>query len=472
LHERVAHVVVVGGGIAGLAAAHAFAQAGMGVTVLESAPSVGGKLRVASCAGLPVDEGAEQVLVRVPEAVDLIRTLGLGDDLIHPRSSAASVWTRGAMRPLPTGTVLGVPADPVALVRSGAVSPAGLLRAAADLWLPRTPVGDDIAVGRYVAARAGREVVDRLVDPLLGGVYAGRADGLSMFATVPQLAMQLPAHRTLLGAARAARPTDGAQGAPVFASLRGGLGRLAAALAAAVTSLGVEIRTGVTARAIEPLGPDGYRITVGSAHAPDRVDADAVVVAVPAHPAARLLRDVAPAAATEIGAIDYASVATVVLGYPAAAVPPLRGSGFLVPAVERRMTKAVTFLSAKWEHLASPDVFLLRGSVGRYGDEHELQRDDAELVDGVHDDLVAALGITAKPVVGRVTRWGGGLPQYAPGHLDRVRRARAALPAAITVCGAAYDGVGVPACIRSGQTAAELLRQWARGRSGEQGEGA
>jgi oxygen-dependent protoporphyrinogen oxidase len=172
---------------------------------------------------------------------------------------------------------------------------------------------------------------------------------------------------------------------------------------------------------------------------------------------------VAPAAAAEISGVDYASVVTVTLAY-SGPLTGMSGSGFLVPAVERRLTKAVTFLSAKWSHLAG-ELTLVRGSVGRYGEEHDVQRDDGDLVAAVHADLVAAIGIERPPVLSRVSRWGGGLPQYATGHLDRVRRARAALPAGVVVCGAAYDGVGIPACVRSGQVAAAVLREWSGDRT-------
>ena len=452
-------VVIVGGGIAGLTAAYELRGTGR-VLLLESSPQLGGKLRTADFGGTPVDEGAEQVLVRTPEAVDLMRAVGLGADVVHPQTSAASVWTRGALRPLPGGTVLGVPADPVALARSGVLSPAGLVRAGADLLLPRTRFDGDVAVGRYVAARAGRELVDRLVEPLLGGVYAGRADSLSLAATVPQLAEQAWRHRTLLGAARAARAP--AAGGPVFAGLVGGLGRLPIAVADALRAAGVEVRTNATVRGVERARGDTFRLTLGPVPDAQMVEAHAVVVAVPATPAARLLDTVAPAAAAEIKAIDYASVATVTLGY--AKLLHTSGSGFLVPAVDGRVIKAATFLSSKWAHLQGA-LGIVRASVGRYGDEHDIHRDDDELIAAVHADLTDAVSLTDPPVVSRVNRWGGGLPQYAPGHLDRIRRARTALPVGVAVCGAAYDGVGVPACIRSGQAAATLLRQWARERT-------
>jgi oxygen-dependent protoporphyrinogen oxidase len=335
-------VVVVGGGIAGLAAAFEARQLrpDAQVVVLEQSGQVGGKLRGSEVGGVVVDEGADSLLRRVPHAVRLAEEAGLGDELVSPRTGAASVWTRGALRPLPAGTILGVPADLAALARSGLLTSRGLSRVPLDLVLPGEPVADDVAVGALVARRLGREVVDRLVDPLLGGVYAGRADDLSLQATLPQLAGPASRSRSLLLAALAARPAPGAAAGPVFAGLPGGLGRLPAAVAAAS---GAEVRLGVTVRGLQRT-PRGWRLLTGSAADPGELHADAVVLAVPAAPAARLLRDVAPQAAADVGATDYASVGivTLVLDGPA----PGTGSGYLVPAVEGRTTKAVTFTSA------------------------------------------------------------------------------------------------------------------------------
>jgi oxygen-dependent protoporphyrinogen oxidase len=380
------------------------------------------------------------MLRRVPYAVDLAAAVGL--DLVSPTTGQAFVRSRGHLRPMPTGTVLGVPADLAALARSEVLSSAGLARVPLDLVLPGDPVTEDVSVGALVTRRLGREVVQRLVDPLLGGVYAGRADLLSLQATLPQLAATLTSHRSLIAAARAARGTP--SDAPVFAGIEGGLGRLPAAVAEAS---GADIRTRTTVRALERT-PTGWRLLTGSTTDPSYVDADAVVLAVPAAPAARLL---APHLDAE-GLPDYASVAivTLVLDGPT----PGRGSGYLVPAVEGLTTKAVTFTSRKWAHY---DRAVVRASVGRYGEEIDLQRDDAELVALVREELERVVGPVGATIDSRVTRWGGGLPQYAVGHLDRVRRLRAALPPGLAVAGAAYDGVGVPAVIRSGQDAAAAL---------------
>ena len=451
------HVVVVGGGIAGLAAALELrrqAPAEVSITVLEAAPRLGGKLRTADVEGVAVEEGAEAFLVRRPEARRLAESVGLAGELVGPATLAASLWSRGRLRPLPARTVLGVPTQLRTL--PGVISGYGLGRAALDRVLPRTPPGDDVSVGRYVAARLGREVVDRLVDPLLGGVYAGRADQLSMAVTVPDLMRTVRRERSLMAAARAAirPPTEG----PVFATLAGGLSRLVAAVAVAA---GADCRTGTTVRELRRTAT-GWQLVLGSARDPTLLDADAVVLAVPAAPAARLLAGAAPNAALELAGLDYASVASITLIYRQPV--PAAGSGALVPAVEGRLVKAATFLSAKWPHLrpaVTGGLTVVRASVGRYGDPADLQRDDADLIRAAAADLTAMTG-AGEPIAGRVTRWGGALPQYPVGHLDRAARIRAAvgLQPGLAICGAAYDGVGIPACIASGEWAGrELARR-------------
>ena len=467
-------VVVVGGGISGLAAAYRLASAcpSARITVLEQAPALGGKLALGELAGVQVDTGAESLLNRRPEAVELARDVGLSDDVRHPAVGAAAVWSRGRLRPLPR-TVLGVPADLGALARSGVLSPAGVARAGLDRVLPGRPVGDDpaddVAVGWLVAQRMGGEVRDRLLEPLLGGVYAGHADELSLQAAAPQLLVLTRDGRSLLAAAhRVTTPehTDSAGPVPVFAGLVGGVGRLAAAVADRVERAGVVLRTGTTVRELAVRAGGGWRLTVGRADRPEVLEADAVLLATPAPPTARLLEPVLPTAATELRRIDYASVALVSLAVPAAAVAsPPPGSGFLVPPVERRDAKAVTWSSAKWSWVAEraatagAGTVLLRVSFGRHRDVAVLQRDDAELVALAVAELADTVGLSGRLLDARVDRWGGGLPQYAVGHRGRVERVRRAVAgvAGLEVCGAAYEGVGVPACIADSQRAADRL---------------
>ncbi|KAB8167837.1 protoporphyrinogen oxidase [Streptomyces sp. 3MP-14] len=466
------HVIVVGGGISGLAAAHRLLAAGLRVTVLESNRRLGGKLHTGHVAGVQVDLGAESLLARRPEATELARAVGLGDALRPPAVTSAAIWTRGELRPMPQGQVMGVPDSAAAL--AGVLSDSGLARIARDAELPPLAVHEDVGIGQLVAERMGNEVADRLVDPLLGGVYAGDAYRISLRSAVPKLYEAVRKHDSLLAAVRSLRPEPSAAGArtPVFTGIEGGVGTLAAAVAEDVAGRGAVIETGVavtglrrTARGWVAALDDGRSLA-----------ADGVLLAVPAPAAARLLAAEAPAAAGELGSVEYASMAIVTLAFRRSELATLpRGSGFLVPAVEGRTIKAATFTSGKWDWAAAadPELFVLRVSVGRFGEEGALEWDDADLVRVALDDLGEAAGLRATPVDSVVTRWWQGLPQYTVGHDARVARVRgylAGLPG-LGLCGAAYDGVGVPACIGGAeQAAAELLRTLPTGPHGEAGE--
>ncbi|MDQ1015481.1 protoporphyrinogen oxidase [Streptomyces afghaniensis] len=457
-------VVVIGAGIAGLAAAHRLLERGARVTVLEASDRVGGKLLPGEIAGARVDLGAESMLARRPEAVALAREVGLAGRLQPPATATASIWTRGALRPMPKGHVMGVPGTAAAL--SGVLSDEGLARIDRDAELPRTEVGDDVAVGEYVAARLGREVVDRLVEPLLGGVYAGDAYRISMRSAVPQLFQAARSHASLTEGVREiqAKAAAAQQTGPVFMGLQGGVGTLPLAVAESVRARGGEILTGTPVTELSHSAADGgWRVVAG-----ERVlRADAVVLAVPAPAAARLLRTQSPGAAAELGGVEYASMALVTLAYRRAEAGLPEGSGFLVPPVDGRTIKASTFASQKWGWIAdeNPGLVVLRTSVGRYGETEILQRDDDELVAVSRHDLKAAAGLDATPVATRVTRWDDGLPQYPVGHHARVARIRehvAKLPG-LAVCGAQYDGVGIPACIASAYAAVDQIHGDLRG---------
>jgi oxygen-dependent protoporphyrinogen oxidase len=440
-------ILVVGGGLAGLTAAHLLSSDGHAVTVLEAAAEPGGKLRRAEVGGVVVDVGAEAMLNRRPEGVALARELGL--EVVHPAVQSSRIWTRGALRPLPR-SIMGVPLDLGDLRESGVLSEEGLARVEAEQ--PGLPTDEDLSVGDLVASRLGDEVVDRLVEPLLGGVYAGQARRLSARATVPQLVF-LAGNGRLLDA-----EAPPAGGPPVFAGLPGGMARLTETLAGQAS-----VRTGVTVRELVRTEA-GFAVVAGPTTAPERIEADAVVLATPAAPTARLLTRVLPAAAAELAGIEYASVVVVTLAFRTDDVRGLNdSSGFLVPPVDGRAIKASTFSFAKWgwvrEAGAEHGLVHLRTSLGRYGEEATLQRTDEELVSVSLADLAEAAGIVAAPVATHVQRWGGGLPQYTVGHLDRVARIRAAVAEVpgLVLCGAAYDGVGIPAVIASARAAAADL---------------
>ncbi|MEU9910770.1 protoporphyrinogen oxidase [Streptomyces sp. NPDC051001] len=457
------HVVVVGAGIAGLAAAHRLLQRGARVTVLEASGRVGGKLLPGEIAGARVDLGAESMLARRPEAIALAREVGLDGRLRPPATAAASIWTRGALRPMPRGHVMGVPGTAAAL--SGVLSDEGLARIERDADLPPTEIGDDVAVGAYVAERLGREVVDRLIEPMLGGVYAGDAYRISMRSAIPQLFQAAKSHASLTEAVREiqAKATANQQTGPVFMGIEGGVGSLPLAVAESVRARGGEILTGTPVTGLRREAAGGWRVVAG-----DRVlHADSVVVAVPAPAAADLLRAEAPEAAAELATVEYASMALITLAYRRADTALPAGSGFLVPPVDGRTIKASTFASQKWDWIAdeNPDVVVLRTSVGRYGETAVLEREDAELVDVSRHDLRTATDLDATPLETRVTRWTDGLPQYPVGHHARVARIRehvARLPG-LAVCGAQYDGVGIPACIASAYAAVDQIHGDDRG---------
>lgn len=434
-------VAVVGGGMAGLAAAYELASGGAEVILLEGSDRVGGKLRLGQVGGLTLDLGAESILARRPEALDLMHAVGLDGHVVNPATMEASIWTRGELRPMPP-TVMGIPADVAALASSGIVK--GVL-APHVVAVP----DEDVSVGAFVSERLGQDVVDRLVEPLLGGVYAGHADQLSLQATAPQIA-SLGAD--LLDGAERARAAATASG-PVFAGLVGGVGQLPDRVA---ETRGIEVRLNSTVRSVARTS-EGWRLSVGPTTDVATLDVDAVVVAAPAPAAARLLAEDAPDAAFALAAIDYASVAIVT--YVFDEPPAFAGSGFLVPPVDGTFIKAATVSSNKWAWVADTGRTVIRASVGRSGEATLLQNDDSDIVARALIDLRAAFGGLAEPLDAVVQRWGGGLPQYDVGHLDRVATIERSVGAVrgLEVCGAAYRGVGIPAVISSGRAAARRV---------------
>jgi oxygen-dependent protoporphyrinogen oxidase len=451
-------LVVVGAGITGLAAAFEWRRRRPDdeIVVLEAGDRIGGKLHRVELAGHWYDTGPEAVLARVPEAVRLIEDLGLADRLVAPATTQASVVLPDGRHPLPAGTVLGVPASAEGL--DGILTPEGVSRVRAEADLPALRMDGDVAVGALLRDRLGDEVVDRLVEPLLGGVYAGRADELSLAATMPALAAQLPTAGSVLAAAAASREAGersrGDDDGPVFATVADGIGALPDALVAASRAV-VRLRT--PAHRLRRTA-SGFELSVGPAAAPELLTADVVLVTAPAQKAARLLGDVAPDAVEPLRGIPYASMAVVAMAFPAQDVGA--GSGLLVPPVTGRLVKGVTVSSAKWPHLADGRALLVRSSVGRFRDESELQRSDDDLTAAVVADVAELLDLDRpEPLETRLVRWGGGLPQYLVGHQARVDAVRAAVSAVpgLAIAGAAFRGVGVPACIRDAHHAVDAV---------------
>lgn len=456
---RSRRVAVIGGGITGAAAAHELGTLLVAgtldrVVLFEADDEVGGRSRSTPFAGLDhVDCGPDAFLARVPDATALAAEVGLADELVHPKRVGAAVWYDG-MHDIPEGLVLGVPGNPLSLARSSLLSWRGTARAALEPFLPRTSTDSD-SIGQFMRARFGNEVHERLVDALVGSIYATDTDRFSL-AEMPQIAA-LTSGRSLLLAARktASRGTASASAAPIFATPASGMQQLVSATIDTARSNGVEIETGRRA-AIEPRSPidvDPPTWTVGD----DTFDA--VIVATPAAAARTLLGPLVPEAAELLATAETSDVVLLSLHIGTDEWPDhLNGrSGYLVPKPVQRAVTAVSFGSQKWAHWQPPDGGqILRVSLGRDG-APVLHHDDDTLVTQALDDLHRHLGIAFTPRDVRVSRWPGAFAQYRPHHRAWVESIRAAMPVGIEVAGSSYDGIGIPACVRSGRTIAQRL---------------
>lgn len=446
-----APVIVIGGGIAGLAAAWQLQRDGMPVRLLEADDRVGGKIRTSPFLGRLVDEAADAFLARVPHGIELARELGLEDQLIAPSSRKAQVWTANGLMPLPEPNVLGIPLD-----RDAAEALLGAEAAAAiDADLARTepdPVRDRDTIGSLVRRRLGDRVHESLVDPLIGAINAGDTDELDLVASSPQILAAAQGGPSLVAAFQkqaAGRRSD----APVFHSFEGGMATLVDALE---ETLGDIVETAMTVDSIDEL-PDGtLRVALADGEA---LEASAVVLTVPA-PVASVLVEPWAHASLVLSAIPMVSVTLVTLAFPVGTLgQPSELSGFVVPRSDPSLTiTACSYATQKWPHLAGTDemaVELLRLSVGHTGDQTSPTLDDDALIGLVRADVATALGIDASPIGQRISRWPAAFPQYLAGHLDRLARAEGELnPSGIFLAGMSYRGIGIPANIDQGRTAA------------------
>ncbi len=472
-------VVVVGGGITGLAAAYELTRAGVPVLLVEASDRLGGKIRSERVDGFLVEAGPDSFIAYRPAATELARELGLGDAIIRttdPRR--VYIRARGEMIPMPEGMGLVLPTRMAPFVTTRLFTWPQKLRAGIDVLLPRWLGAEDVSIGAFLRHRLGAAMVDRLADPLLGGIYGAPVDELSLFAVVPQLRDYEREHRSLLLASlaqgRAARAraraaaagagggsgsahwagsagSGGGSGSP-FLSLAGGMGSLVDALAAAIRATpGAEIRLGARVTALER---SGGRTAVSLADG-TRLTPDAVILAGPADASARLLASEVPPAAGAIRSIPHGSTGVVTLGYRAASLAqPIVGHGFLVAGDEPLCFGACTFTSSKWAGRAPDGTILLRAFLPERS-AAILARGDADVVAAVHADLARILGLREPPVMRHVARWHEAMPRYTVGHLDRVAAVEAAMETRpeIVLAGAALHGVGVPECVARGRAA-------------------
>ncbi|QCQ90857.1 protoporphyrinogen oxidase [Rhodococcus sp. SGAir0479] len=441
-------VAVVGGGVTGLVAAYRLRQQcgdDAAITIVEAGPRLGGKLRTVPLGDGPVDVGAEAFIARRPEVAELIGELGLADQLVHPAGRQPLVWSEGALHPLPTRTLMGIPSDPQSV--AGLVDADTLTRIVAEPSVPFAwDPASDVDVATLVRSRFGDQVVRRSVDPLLGGVYSGSAESLGVRAALPTLAAALDAGApSLTAAVTAALPTP-APG-PVFGTLRDGYGSLLAALRDAgrpqtiLDAPASGLRRDGDGWWLDPLG-----------------HVEGVVLALPAPDMVRLVADAVPQLAAAARDIELASSAVVALALPDDTGIP-ENSGILVATGEPLGAKAFTLSSRKWPHLADRAVTLVRASYGRFGDAAVVDMPDPDLIATARTDLETVTGVRPEPVAAVVQRWHGGLPQYAPGHLDRVAAIEEAAAGVdgLEVAGAYLHGVGVPACVASATAAVSRL---------------
>lgn len=459
-------LAVVGGGISGLAAAVELARLAAAsddeveVVLLEQGSRLGGIVLTEDFEGAPIDLGAESLLARDAGTVETLSALGLDDEIVRPATTSASIWNGRRLVPIPTGSALGVPPHPLQrrVVRS--IGALGALRASLEPILGGSPPNPDGPLGPFISKRLGSAVFRRLVDPLLGGVYAGPATNLSIQAVAPQLLLALEKDRSLLRGLRQLQPRSGDLDVPPlspFLSLRSGLGRLVSALEARLPPGSVRLDTSV--QELRPGTGGRVQLRIGSG---PPLEVEGVVLALAAPGAADVLSTISPQMSSELRRQEYSSVATVTLAYSDAAFPKsLTGSGFLVPRHPRRVVTACTFLDRKWTHLRQDGLTVLRVSAGSLGEEWVLGLDDATLVSSVHKTLRTMLGVSELPRAARVQRWQPALPQYRAGHVtwrQSLQGQASALTVPVVLTGAAYLGVGLAACLREGAAAGQ--RMW------------
>lgn len=481
-------VVVVGGGIAGLAAAHRLARRapGLDLILLEAAGRLGGKILTEHERGFTIEAGPDLFLGSKRGGVELCREVGLADRLHgpNPRLRRSYVFRRGRLYPLPEGLSGLIPARLGPLLTTPLISPLGKLRMALEYFLPPRGGSADEALAHFISRRLGRELYDRLVEPLMAGIYAGDGRELSLAATFPQLRQLELEHGGLLrgilarrrkwaksarNGAAGPRPTSGSAAdsrndqppaGPDFLTLPNGLTELVRALEDALRAAGAQVLLEARAERIAPAqrsDAGGYALGLAGGRT---VAADAVILATPAWAAADLLEPLDPGLAAPLREIPYVSVATVSLGFPLEAVPrPLDGYGYIVPRTERRPVLACTWSSSKFPGRAPEGWALVRTFLGRAGDDPITELGEADLLRLAREELRAVLGITAEPGIARVHRWPRAMPQYTLGHLDRLARMGRALTAhpRLFLAGHAYRGLGMPDCIQSGEEAAEAV---------------
>jgi oxygen-dependent protoporphyrinogen oxidase len=464
------HIVIVGGGISGLSTAY-YAQQQIAVqgldaryTVLEASGRWGGKVmteQVDGFSGVPflVEAGPDSFLIQKPWALQLARELGLSDRLLPTNDQMRQTYVLRRGRPvrLPDGLFMIVPTKFMPFALSPLISPLGKLRMALDLFIPAKRDDRDETLADFVRRRLGNEALDTIAEPLMSGIYSAEADRQSILATFPRFRQLEREHGSLIRGMLAARRQNAQSGADAkksspFMSLAGGTQELIDALVPRLTG---DLRLNTAVQSIEPQSGGGYRVTTSTG---ETIDADAVILTVPAYTAAKLVRPLAPSAAEKLASIRYVTTGTISLAYRTSDITrPLGGFGLVVPKGEHKPINAITVSSSKFAHRGPDGYALLRVFFGGSRTPQTLALDDVQLLDVVRRELQSILGIEAAPLFHRIYRWPQGNPQYDVDHLDCVTAIESELPSGLYVAGSAYRGVGLPDCVHQSQQTAEKV---------------
>jgi protoporphyrinogen/coproporphyrinogen III oxidase len=473
-------VAIVGGGISGLSTAFALqeraAAAGLAIrcTVLDAGPSWGGKIVTHRIGDLVTEAGPDSFLSQKPAGLQLVEKLGLADQLINTNETGkkACVYSGGRLCELPEGFVVITPGQIGPFLKSGLLTMSGLARMGLDLVMPAKRSQEDESLASFFRRRFGRQAFERMMEPLMAGIYAGDAEQMSVNATFPRFPELEREHGSVIRGMMAARKTGRPQGsaAPrrtMFVSLRNGLEDLVNALVRRLTEQSVTLRSGAVVESLRvrshQLGRWTYDVMLNDGSA---LSVDSLVLATPAYVSGELLRPLTPIAGGLLDMIPYASTATIAMAYPSSVIGgAVRGFGFVVPRAEQRDLIAATWTSLKWPHRAPSDRLLVRCYVGGVGREAILQLDDEALVARVKSELKLICGVTTEPTYVEVNRWIKAMPQYLLGHLERLEQVDAALSryGGLVLTGAAYRGVGIPDCIRDGAVAADRVIRYLSG---------
>jgi oxygen-dependent protoporphyrinogen oxidase len=467
--SRQQHIAIVGGGITGLVAAYTLQrqmQEGTHketqVTLLEADRRLGGKIQTIRFAEASIDIGAEALLLLDPVR-QLFQELGIESDVIKPNTAKTLIWTKNRLRSLPDGLVMGLPTEPFSIIRSGLVSPLGLIRAGMDLFLPRHKLSTDPSVKEVLGSRLGNEMLTNLIEPLFGGIHAGNVDHLSLAAVAPHILATARKHRSLtLGLRSLSQKTQRGQSKNASSlqlyAFADGLDYLVQRLQAHIEH--VDLQLGTRLQRLTRQADGTYHLICSTG---EELIADSVILAIPAWEASRLLANLDAISAKELGAIEHASLMVTLLSYPRTTLSSqqLPGNGFLVSRADGHLMSACTWVTKKWARQSSSDTIVLRCSAGRAGDERAAQMSDNELLTTIQRELGQALHIQERPLETLVVRWNRGFPQYNVGHQEKVKRIEMMLAGhapGLILAGSPYHGIGLAACIKDGASAAQRVQ--------------